>query len=148
MYNNWKLFKTKNTYHTELISMCGEVITEYQFQDYLEKYGQIQKIDKGLILETLSDGCAASEYIDLSLEELRKIENLNEIINGIENEEDIPFPIFEKFPNGNLVCLDGRHRLLICLKMNILPSVVVIDMIPSNEDDKSIIKEFKKKFLF
>jgi len=128
--------------------MCGEVITEYQFQDYLEKYGQIQKIDKGLILETLSDGCAASEYIDLSLEELRKIENLNEIINGIENEEDIPFPIFEKFPNGNLVCLDGRHRLLICLKMNILPSVVVIDMIPSNEDDKSIIKEFKKKFLF
>lgn len=148
MYNNWKLFKTKNTYHTELISMCGDVINESQFQDYLEKYGQIHKIDKSLILETLSDGCAASEYIDLSLDELRKIENLNEIINGVENEEEIPFPIFEKFPNGNLVCLDGRHRLLICLKMNIIPSVVVIDMIPSNEDDKSIIKEFKNKFLF
>lgn len=148
MYNNWKLFKTDKTYHSELISVCGEVISESEFKEYLENYGEIQKIDKSIILETLSDGCAASEYIDLNLYNLKKIDTFNEIINGIKNNEALPYPIFERFPNGNLICLDGRHRLLICLKMKIIPSVIVIDMIPANNDKKELINEFRTKYNF
>ena len=146
-YNSWKLFKTDNTYYSELVSVCGEIISESEFKEYLEKYGEIQKIDKSIILETLSDGCAASEYIDLNLSTLKKIDNFNEIINGIKNNEMLPYPIFERFPNGNLICLDGRHRLLSCLKMKITPYVVVIDMIPSNEDSQDKIDCFRKKYI-
>lgn len=147
MYNSWKLFKTENTYNTEVYSMCGEVISKEEFNEYLFKNGEIQKIDKNLILEVLSDGCAASEYMNLSLNELRKINNFNEIINGIENNENIPYPIFEKLSNGELTCLDGRHRLLICLKMDIIPSVIVVDLIPANNDKKELITEFRKKII-
>lgn len=146
MYNNWKLFKTKNTYHSELVSMCGEVISESEFQEYLENYGEVQIIDKSIILEILSDGCAAGEYLNLGLSELRKISYLNEIILGIENNEQIPYPIFESY-RGDISCLDGRHRLLICLKMNIIPSILVVDMIPANEDPKDKIDSFRKNYI-
>ena len=145
MYNQWKIFKLDNTYHSELVSMCGEVVSEKEFKSYVEDHSEIQKIDKSLIIETLSDGCVASEYMHLEIDELRKINYLNEIIYGIENEESIPYPIFEKYDN-KLVCLDGRHRLLICLKMNIIPSVAVIEMIPSNDDPKPKINKFRQKY--
>lgn len=146
MYNNWKLFKTNNTYHSELVSMCGEVISESEFLYYLENYGEVQTLDKSSILNILSDGCVAGEYLEHSIHEMKKIDHLNEIIQGIENNQEIPFPIFESY-KGDISCLDGRHRLLICMKMNIDPKIMVIDLIPSNEDSEEKIIEFREKYL-
>lgn len=146
MYKNWKLFKTDFTYHTEIISMCGEVISQDEFKYYLETYGEIEQIDKSQILEVLSDGCSAGEYLNMSLEELKKDPHLNEIIEGIQNNESIPYPIFERLKDGKLVCMDGRHRLLIAMKINIVPSALVVNIIPANNDNEKEIKKFRSKY--
>lgn len=146
-YSNWKMINVDNTYETEVGFMCGDVVSKEEFVDYIERHGDIRTIHKLDIMNALSDGYLAGDFLNVSLEDLKKDSRLNEIIMGFENDEPIPYPVFEITRSGELVCCDGRHRLLVAMKMNIISKIIAIPMIPSNDDSSNEISIFRKKYI-